>query len=164
MCKDSEFSSIIGGMVMIFICVFCIGTSIPGLQVFYDVASLIFMCGIIGGAFLIAYGNDINGLFAYLLTFGRCAPEHIVKIAPVACSFGIWSSLLAGTIGTLIGTINMLSGGMDDWKRLSSGMSVNFLTQFYAVLLALFFYILKHRAERRLNFTAPAPQASGNGE
>jgi flagellar motor component MotA len=158
--RNADIMYTISGIVTIFVCVVLIGTGVDNIPVFYDTPSFFINFGILAGGYFIAYGNDLNGLLAYLLTFGKCAPGHIVKIAPAACAFGVWGSVLAGTTGTMIGLINMLSGGMDDPCKLASGAAVALITEFYAVLMALFFYILKHKAERRLHFTAPEPETA----
>jgi chemotaxis protein MotA len=56
---------------------------------------------------------------------GRKPYELFTKYAPA------W-----GMIGTLIGLINMLSGGMDDPAKLSSGMAVALITTMYGAVVA----------------------------
>ncbi len=141
----------ISGVLLIGLVVMFVGIGPSYTALFFDMVSMYLVCGIIFGVLLVAFG--LNGLeVVYRYMFQRvfyntcCHNTKDLCIALHVFDLGFRTSILAGTLCSLLAFIKTLSGGMTDPGALTAGMAVALLTMFYGTLFAVLFAALHGRA------------------
>jgi hypothetical protein len=129
----NDIGLLFGGSIIVFFMVMGIG--LDKISGFVDFYSLLFVGGILIGALIAGPGlrKTVN---AIVYAIGKAVPNKDEGVYAIQLyDFAIKVSILSGVIGTFIGVINMLGGGMDDISALTAGAAVALITVFYALLL-----------------------------
>ena len=116
-------------------------------ELLFDLTSLLLILGCIFGVVFLSYGAQAFSIFKYANQQVKNQKEYFWVI-----SFFdnlINTSIITGVIGSLIGTVNILST-LDDAASLNPAMSLSLLSILYGLILAkLVFEPLKQNVLRR---------------
>lgn len=135
------------GMVVLFFCTIILGIGLDAILNFIDIPSMAIVLGVMLGGWLITPGFLSSLRSLEILILNRAQTREESQRAQNFCACGIGYALVGGFLGTLIGIINMLAGGMDNPATLTCGMAVSLITVVYAVLVGLLLLALYYRAK-----------------
>ncbi len=135
------------GIVVIAFIICFVGIGFDKVNAFFDWPSVYIVFGITLGGLFASYGFrslqrsiDIAG--------ARYADNSLdARKACDAFSFGVRISIVAGLIGVLIGSCNMLINRMSELDVMLSGFEVGLLVIFWSLLVVLFFWVAGARAK-----------------
>lgn len=146
--KRSDCVSVVCGLIVLFIVFGVTGVGLERLGNFFDVPAVAIVFGAILGGWLLEPGLDISLRSVKILLWNAAPDAESARQAAAFCLAGIGYGFLGGLLGTLIGVINMLSGGMDNIAVLTCGLAVALLTNVYPLESAFFLLALYFRARR----------------
>lgn len=135
--KSGCCSGVVGLCLMAFV-MFVFGCGLIQLGSFIDVPSLVIIGGAMVGGWLIAHGWRGSWRAVKILAVNRAANMGDARLAKDFCANGIWTALLAGALGTVIGAINILAGGFD--LQMESSKLLTLITSSAAVCILTFFW------------------------
>jgi len=144
--SEARIISAFLGVLCIFVTVVFIGIGPANVFNFWDAPSFVFVLfPPISGA-LIVSGIE-RSIKAFRCALNRRAGSADERVEAIR----LWQllemlSYASGVLGTMVGLINMFSGGMDDMGAMTAGMAVALLTILYSVMQGMLCRMMATRA------------------